>query len=231
MNARFFAITLIIIGIITLILQNPGSEEHWANLILIIIITWFIKTVVAALFEGIKYLGNNTPAPPPRPGGHFSARYISNVQKNRGPIQFARQTPPPVPPQTAKIPKGHKIRYQTHSTPIPPGMSVPGNEIYNMTWYHGTARENAEEIRRKNLWMIGKSEPHGIYITPKLEEAKTYPKHHPKPRAVLTLRLRKPLQIVKKGTDLYYVPAPPGTKPFKQYFHVPGIEITGIKYA
>ena len=94
--------------------------------------------------------------------------------------------------------------------------------------YHGTTHENAIEIVRTRLWLIGNSpKPRAIWMTTDLENAKHYAGEN---GAVVIIKVRPGTRLTtteRGGKGVYYHEIPEA-EPYKEYYFISGLTPIGI---
>jgi len=94
--------------------------------------------------------------------------------------------------------------------------------------YHGTPLDNAFEIVRTRLWLIGKSpKPRAIWMTTDLENAKHYAGED---GAIVIIKVRPGTRLTateRGGSGVYYYEVPEA-EPYKEYYFIPGFTLIGI---
>ena len=95
-------------------------------------------------------------------------------------------------------------------------------------FYHGTNMNNALEIYKSDLWMIGDSSiddnGKGIYMSDDFDEAKDYAG---KKGGILILNVSPSVNLTFHKKNIYSITVP-GSAPYKEYYKVKGLNIKGL---
>jgi hypothetical protein len=90
--------------------------------------------------------------------------------------------------------------------------------------YHGTTRENALEIHKTGMWLVGEPTPRGVYITNKFDVAKQYSGNS---GAILVIRADSKVRLTDLGNGIYVYEVPDAV-PFEWYYKIEGLKLVGI---
>ena len=95
-----------------------------------------------------------------------------------------------------------------------------GEAIY----YHGTTTEDAWEIFRTGLWLVGESMPRGVYITPKADVARHYSEDD---GLIVIVHVSDRCPITHDGGEVYIFRVP-DIKPDEFYYQIEGFNVVGL---
>jgi hypothetical protein len=90
--------------------------------------------------------------------------------------------------------------------------------------YHGTTRENALEIHKTGMWLVGEPTPRGVYITNKFDVAKQYSGNS---GAILVIRADSKVRLTDLGNGIYVYEVPDAV-PFEWYYKIEGLKLVDI---
>ncbi len=109
-----------------------------------------------------------------------------------------------------------------------PSLAVQKQIVQPRKLYQGTSRENAIEIVKTRLWLIGNSpEPRAIWMTVDLENAKDYAGESGA-RVIIKVRPGTRLTATERGGNGVYYHEIPEAEPYKEYYFIPGLTPIGI---
>ena len=116
---------------------------------------------------------------------------------------------------------------QGNSTPVsagPGAATSTSTQTQTRQLYHGTSRRNAREIYNTGFWLVGESEPHGVYITDKFEVAKQYSGNS---GAIVVIRVDSKVRLTDRSNGIYLYEVPDAV-PFDLYHKIEGLEPVNI---
>lgn len=115
------------------------------------------------------------------------------------------------------------------SNPLLPGLPTAQQYSTNgprrfTRLFHGTSRQNALEIYKTGLWLIGKSKPPAVWMTSMIEIAKVYAEDNGYIVAVDVDRALR-LKTIRDGVFIFEVP---DVKVQDEYLEIEGLRPVGI---
>jgi hypothetical protein len=87
--------------------------------------------------------------------------------------------------------------------------------------YHGTTVNNALEIYKTKLWLIGKSKPAAVWMGNRIDIAKKY-SGTGKNAGIVVVKVDKDLSLNERGKGVFILEIP-GAKPNEEYHQVEGL--------
>lgn len=101
--------------------------------------------------------------------------------------------------------------------------AVP-DSISPTLYFHGTTMDNALEIYNTGLWLVGDSEPKGIYLTDSMEVAKYYSE---KSGAIVVVNVSPGIKLTQKRKR-YFVYEIPDALIKREYYIIKALKPIGI---
>ncbi len=122
---------------------------------------------------------------------------------------------------------GNFPRLNIFPDPFPP-LTVQKQIVQSRILFHGTPLDNAFEIVRTRLWLIGNSpEPRAIWMTSDIENAKDYAGEG---GAIIIIKVYPDIRLTatERGGNGVYFYEIPEAEPYKEYYFIPGFTPIGI---
>jgi hypothetical protein len=122
---------------------------------------------------------------------------------------------------------GNLPRLNIYPDSFPP-LAVQKQIVQPRILYHGTPLDNAFEIVRTRLWLIGNSqEPRAIWMTTDFENAKDYAGEG---GTIVIIKVYPDIRLTsteRGGSGVYYYEIP-DAEPYKEYYFIPSLTPIGI---